>query len=383
LALAAFPVSREEKFLTLAAEPSTSLRRARRWGVLALALALCAALGACSRGAEAQTGPVDLSGGAPAEVLRLGYFGNVTHAVALVGVDKGLLARELGDTRLVTEVFNAGPAAIEALVAGAIDAAYVGPSPAINGYLRSGGTELRIVSGAMSGGAQLVVRAGIDSVEDLRGAELASPQLGNTQDVALRAWLADNGLRTSLSGGGDVSVTPTENSQTFQLFLDGRIDGVWAPEPWASRLVLEGGGHVMVDERDLWPGGRFATTQLIVATDYLSAHPQTVKALLRGNLATVDWVADNADEARTVVNAAIEEISGQPLSEPVLRRAFSTIEATTDPLAATLQTSFEHSVAANISDEASLDGIYDLRLLNQVLTDHGRPAASAAGLGEE
>ena len=342
----------------------------------ALPLLLLAACGAPDAGA----GPVDAG---PATELRLGYFGNVTHAPALVGVAQGLFTAELGDTELSTQVFNAGPAAIEALNAGAIDATFIGPNPAINGFIRSSGESLRIIAGSTSGGAQLVVRDGITSAADLEGAELATPQLGGTQDVALRAWLTAQGLKSSITGGGDVTITPTENASTLQLFTDGKLDGAWLPEPWASRLVLDAGAHVLVDERDLWPDSQFLTTHLIVATEFLEEHPETVEALLRGTVASVDWLTANPGEAQRVVNAEIAKISGKPLSDDVIARAFTSITFSVDPLASTLDALLEAGVTAGTTEEASLDGIYDLRLLNQVLTEAGRPTVSAAGLGQE
>ena len=210
-------------------------------GIAAAVLALigggAAVASAVSSGAPAAA-PEAAPSGSPAAELKLGYFGNVTHAPALVGVSKGFIADELGSTKLTTQVFNAGPAAIEALNAGAIDATYIGPNPAINSYVKSQGQSINIIAGAAAGGAQLVVRPDINSAADLKGRTLASPQLGGTQDVALRAWLSSQGYKTTVDGGGDVAINPTENAQTLKLFQDGKLDGAWRPEPWASRLVL-------------------------------------------------------------------------------------------------------------------------------------------------
>jgi len=350
--------------------------RTNRRVLAALTVLPLLALAACAPGAAA-----DPAG--PATELRLGYFGNVTHAPALVGVAKGLFADELGDTKLSTQVFNAGPAAIEALNAGAIDAAFLGPNPAINGFVKSKGASLRIIAGSTSGGAQLVVRDAIRSAGDLRGANLATPQLGGTQDVALRAWLTAQGLKNSVTGEGDVTITPTENAQTLQLFADGKIDGAWLPEPWASRLVLDAGAHVLVDEKDLWPGGKFLTTHLVVSTTFLKQHPETVQALLRGTVASVDWIDAHPAQAPGVVNAQIAKTAGKPLSDAVIARAFTHITFSVDPLATTLTKLLADGVTAGTTQKASLDGIYDLRLLNTVLAAQGRPAVSAAGLGQE
>ena len=357
------------------------LRPGRR--IVALAVVpLLVALAACAN-TSTQTTAADLSKGTAAKTLRLGYFANVTHAPALVTVANGYLAKDLGSTTVKTQVFNAGPAAIEALNAGAIDAAYLGPNPAINGFVKSHGADLRIVSGAVSGGAQLVVKPSIASAKDLKGKNLATPQLGGTQDVALRSWLASQQLTSSVSGGGDVTITPTDNAQTLQLFKAGKLDGAWLPEPWSSRLVLDAGAKVLVDEKSLWPGGRFLTTNLVVSTSFLQQHPQTVEALLRANLEAVDWIAANPADAQGVVNAQIDKLSGKPLSAAVISRAFGNIQASVDPLASSLKTLQDHGVTAGTTKKATLYGIYDLRLLNKVLAALGRPPVSSAGLGEE
>ncbi len=248
-------------------------------GIAALLLSGCTA-----------TASADPTTTGPADEITLGYFANVTHAPALVGLDKGFFADALGDTELSTQVFNAGPATVEAISAGAIDAAFIGPSPSINTYIKSGGQSAVIVAGATTGGAALVVRDGIDSPSDLEGTTLASPQLGNTQDVALRTWLADEGFETAIEGGGDVTITPTENADTLTLFQSGQLDGAWLPEPWVSRLVIDGGAHVLVDEADLWDDGIFPTTVLLVNKTFLAEHPETVEALLEGHVEAVTWL---------------------------------------------------------------------------------------------
>ncbi|MGH3719691.1 MAG: ABC transporter substrate-binding protein [Pseudonocardiaceae bacterium] len=320
----------------------------------------------------------------PAPSLRLGYFANVTHAAAIIGVNRGFIAKELGVTTLKTQIFDAGPAEVEALFGGSLDAAYVGPNPAINAFQRSDGKAIRIIAGATSGGAQLVVRPGINAVGDLRGKTLASPELGNTQDVALRAWLTGHGLRNSIQGGGDVTITPTTNAQTLALFTAGKLDGAWVPEPWASRLVLEAGGTVLVDERDLWPGGRFVTTQLIVRTEFLERYPQTVEALLRGHVEAVQWATQHSAEAETAVNNGINALNGKPLAPKVLDRAWHDLTVTDDPVAASLQRSAENAVTAGVATRrADLHGIYDLSVLNRILTHQNQPSVSTDGLGKE
>ncbi|WP_141380451.1 ABC transporter substrate-binding protein [Microbacterium lacticum] len=331
------------------------------------------------------TGCAPASGSEAEEVteVRLGYFANVTHAPALVGLSEGLFQDALGDAVLQTEVFNAGPAAIEALSAGAIDATYIGPNPAINTFIQSGGASARIIAGATSGGAALVVRDGIDTPDDLAGTTIATPQLGNTQDVALRRWLADQGYATSVAGEGEVSVTPTENAQTQTLFQDGEIDGAWLPEPWVSRLVVEAGAHVLVDEADLWPDGDFPTTVLLVRAEFADQHPEVVAELLKGHIAAVDWLDENADEAPSVINAALDDATGKPLDDEVLARALENVTFTVDPAAATFETLVDHGLAAGTQKKGAIDGLFDLSALNVLLEKAGAETVSAAGLGAD
>ncbi|KRA24801.1 sulfonate ABC transporter substrate-binding protein [Microbacterium sp. Root61] len=341
-------------------------------------------LGGCAASAGAAPAePAAVTGGTPAAELRLGYFANVTHAPALIGVQEGLIQDELGDTKLSTQVFNAGPAAIEALSAGAIDATFIGPNPSINSYIQSAGRSVRIVAGAATGGAALVVRDGIDSPADLAGTTLATPQLGNTQDVALRSWLKDEGYTTDVSGGGDVFVTPTENAQTLTLFQQGQLAGAWLPEPWVSRLVLDEGAHVLVDEADLWDDGAFPTTVLLVNADFLAEHPETVKALVQGNLDAIKWLADNPDDAAAAINAQLTVDAGKGLSDAVLARALEHVAFSVDPHAETFQTLVDHGLEAGTQKDGSIEGLFDLRLLNSVLAASGADPVSAGGLGED
>jgi NitT/TauT family transport system substrate-binding protein len=357
---------------------SRPVRRARAGALGIVAVVVLAGAVAC--GSSDDGGGGDEAAGT-ANTLRLGYFPNVTHASAVVGVAKNFFAGELGSTKLETQTFNAGPAEIEAMIGGDLDAGFIGPNPAINAFAKTKGKGIRIISGATSGGAALVVQPGINSVQDLKGKRIASPQLGNTQDVALRAWLKENGLTPSSQGEqGDVAVEPTENATTLQLFGDKKLDGAWVPEPWASRLVLDGGGKVLVDEKTLWPGGRFVTTHLIVRTGFLEKYPETVKALLEGQAAANEWITENSDEAKTTVNSEIERITTKPLKQAVLDRAWSNIEITSDPVAASLKKSADDAIAAGLLDEVDLKGIYDLRLLREVLASRGGASVDDAGL---
>ena len=372
----------------VAGESAVPKRKRAIEAALAIGLVLLIAVGAIvasniSRNTEAQAAEPT-----PAAELKLGYFGNVTHAAALVGVKKGFLAEALGSTKLSTETFNAGPAAIEALNAGAIDAAYIGPNPAINSFAKSQGQSVRVIAGAAAGGAQLVVKPGIISASDLKGKTLASPQLGGTQDVALRAWLSSQGYKTSVDGSGDVAINPTDNAQTLKLFQDGKLDGAWLPEPWASRLVLQAGAKVLVDEKDLWDGagtgkpGEFPTTILIVNQKFAADHPDTVKALLKGNAESVAWLnSAPADEKAGVINAALQESAGAALPADVLNRALANITFTLDPLAGSYPKLLQDGVEAGTTKKADLNGLFDLRALNQVTGFQDK--ISAAGLGQD
>ena len=318
-----------------------------------------------------------------AATLKLGYFPNVTHAPAIAGLQEGIFAKDLGATKLTTQTFNAGPSAIEALNAGAIDAAYVGPNPAINSYVKSHGASIRIIAGATSGGAQLVVRPSITSAAQLRGKVLATPQLGGTQDVALRSWLAGQGFKTTPDGGGDVTINPTDNAQTLKLFQDGKLDGAWLPEPWASRLVLQAGAKVLVNEADLWAKGQFSTTVLIVNKSYLDAHPQTVKDLLKGNVDSINWLNTHKDQAATVINAGLTKDAGKPLPQNVIDRSLGELSFTADPLVSTFPELLKHGVTAGVTKQADISGLFDLGPLNATLKAAGQAPVSAAGLGTE
>lgn len=309
--------------------------------------------------------------------LRLGYFPNLTHAPALVGVNKGYFAATLGsDVTIETHTFNAGGDAVTALLSNSIDASFVGPSPTTNAFVQSHGKAVRVVAGATSGGALLVVRPSIDLVAALRGKKIADPQLGATQDIALRWFLKSSGFSADTTGGGDVSILPLDNAQTLTAFKQRQIDGAWVPEPWASRLVVEGNGKILVDERDLWPQGEFVTTNLVVRTDFLQAHPKRIKALIEGLYQAVAYLNANPAGGQTLTNVAVAEITGNKLASGVVAAAWPHLAFTLDPLAATLKTSADHAHVVGLLPSVDLKGLYDLNLLNQVLATHNEPAVT-------
>lgn len=320
-----------------------------------------------------------------ADQVRIGYFANVTHPTALVGLrNGGIIPRELGGTRVVPSVFNAGPSEIEALNAGSIDIGWIGPSPAINGYARAHGENLRIISGSASGGVRLVVNPDrITTLDDVRGKRIATPQLGNTQDVAFLHWIAERGWRVDPpSGKGDVSVVRTNNKVTPDAFRSGSVDGAWVPEPTASQLVAEG-GKALLDERDLWPDRTFVITNMIVSQRFLRAHPDVVEAVLRGSVKTNAWLAAHPERAKQQANAALRRLTGAALPDRVMDAAWRSVDVLDDPLAGTLDEQARHAVSAGLLEEPDLSAIYDLTPLNKVLREEGESPVSAAGLGTQ
>ncbi|MBA2327516.1 MAG: ABC transporter substrate-binding protein [Actinobacteria bacterium] len=333
---------------------------------------ITAAVGALAVPVAAAGAPAQ--GGDDGVTLRLGYFANVTHAPALVGIEAGIYEENLGDNvTLDTSTFTAGPQAVEAIFSDALDITYIGPNPAINAFAQSDGEAVRIISGAASGGAFFVVQPDIEKPKDLEGKTIATPQLGNTQDVALRNYLEDKSFETDPTGGGDVSIVPQDNAQTLELFTSGDIDGAWVPEPWATRLVDEGGGEILVDEADLWPDGRYVTTHIIVRTEFLEENPGVVKQFLEGHVAANRLIADDPAQAQELVGQAIDSITGKPIAPELVAASFESIEFTNDPIASSLRQSAKDAEAADLLDPVDLDGIYSLKLLNQVLKAAGEP----------
>ncbi|MFD0685121.1 ABC transporter substrate-binding protein [Actinomadura fibrosa] len=347
------------------------MHRRLRGRIAAAALAVLASAGTLSACGDDDGGD---KSGAPTQ-LKLGYFPNITHATALVGVQKGIFAKHLG-TAPKTATFNAGPAAVEALFSGAIDATFVGPNPSINAWSKSHGKAVHIISGAASGGVALVVKPGINGVQDLKGKKIATPQLGNTQDVAVRYWLKKNGLTANKDGSGDVKIVPQDNAQTLQTFAQGEIDGAWVPEPYASRLILENKGKKLLDEKTLWPNGKFVITNLLVSQEFEKKHPDVVKKLLEGVVEATDYINKNQAEAKTVVNDALTKLSGKPLKQDVLDSAFKEIEFTTDPVASSLTQGAAHAEEIGLLQKTDLNGIYNLAALNDVLKASGKAQVS-------
>lgn len=329
-------------------------------------------LAACALLTTACTAATATEGTAEAVTVNIGYFPNLTHAPAIVGLADGLFADALGDTVTIeTATFNSGTEEIEALFAGAIDIGFIGPSPTVTGWEKSDGAALHVIAGTASGGASLVVRDGIDSAADLAGTVIATPSLGNTQDVAARYWLSEQGFTTDTSGGGDVSIQPQDNATALTALGTGEIDGAWVPEPWATRMVSETGAHVLIDETELWPEGAFVTTNVIVRTEFLEQHPDTVEAFLNGLIDTIDTIDTDPAAAQKTVAEQIGAITGSTPDEAELAIAWENVAFTWDPLPDTLVAQAAHATDVGLLGEVDLTGLYALDHLNSVLSARG------------
>jgi NitT/TauT family transport system substrate-binding protein len=295
-----------------------------------------------------------------------------------VGLEKGFFAKNLGKhVTLKTTVFSSGTEETTALLAGQLDAAYVGPNPAINAWQKSNGTAIKIISGAASGGASLVVKPGITSAAALKGKSLATPSLGNTQDVAVRYWLKQHGLTTTATGGGDVAIKPIKpNSAAVLQFKSGQLDGGWEPEPYATEMVMDGGKR-LVNEASLWPGGKFVTTNLVVTQSFLKDHASVVNGLLKGQIEANDYINANGQAAAQAANTELTELLGKGLDANILTKSLTYLTFTNDPIASSLKTDAQHAVAVGLLKPVNLNGIYDLGPLNKLLKAAGEPQVSS------
>jgi NitT/TauT family transport system substrate-binding protein len=358
--------------------PARSHRAARRlaFAPLALFVALALSLTACGSSSKSKATTAAASSGGNT-TLRLGYFANVTHAPALIGVQSGSFATKLGpNVKLETKTFNAGSDVVTAMLAGAIDASFIGPNPAINAYQKMDG-DVRIVSGVASGGAYFVVKPNINSAADLKGKKIATPQRGNTQDVALRTWLKSNGLKVTETGG-DVTIVPQENSVTLTSFTEGSIDGAWVPEPWATRLVTEGNGKVLVDEKTLWPQGKYTTTVLLVTKKFVDAHPDVVQHLIEGVADAEKLITSDTAQAKKLTNEGIDKVTGKALKPSLIDASFQHISFTLDPVASSLRKSADNAKALGFLTSSDLGNLFDLTILNKVLSARGQPEVASS-----
>jgi NitT/TauT family transport system substrate-binding protein len=334
---------------------------------------------------SSSNGGISVGGSNEKKILRIGYFPNINHAQAVIGLGNGDFQKALGNNITVQPfLFNAGPSAIEALTAKRIDVTYVGPNPAINGYVVSDGKDLRIIAGATSGGAVFVVRndSGIQSPKDFAGKKFASPQLGNTQDIALRKYLLDNGYKTT-DNGGNVTVTPVANPDILTLFLKKQLDGAWVPEPWGARLVKEANGRIFLDERTLWSDGKFVTANIAASTDYLKNNPDVIEKLLAAHVNETIWMNNHKDDAIKAFNTELKKLTGKTIAEDELRQAWSRMDFTYDPLKISLfqsaNSAYDLGFLAKGKPHPDLSGIFDLTILDQVLKQKGLQPVEGGG----
>ncbi len=348
----------------------------RRALVAAGAAVVAAAAAGCTASSAANS-----PSGSPASpvVLRLGFLTNITHAPALIGLEKGFFANALGENVTIKAVpFSTGTEEATALLAGQLDAAYVGPNPTLKAWQTSNGSLIKVISGAASGGAELVVKSGITTPAQLKGQKLATPSLGNTQDVALRYWLKQHHLTSTPTGGGDVPITPiTPNSAAVLSFKSGQIAGGWEPAPYDIEMVAEG-GHVLVNEAALWPKGQFVTTNLVVTQKFLAAHPTAVQGLLKGQIQANDYIHADPSGAQAAANAELTRLLGKGLDPSVLAASFKQITFTDDPIASSLTADAQHAVSLGLlSTVRNLPALYDLRPLNALLKAAGKAQVSS------
>jgi NitT/TauT family transport system substrate-binding protein len=345
-----------------------------RRAVLGVTLGAAAAAALLLAGCGSPSGSPGSSGGgsdsAPV-TLRLGFLANITHAPALIGVEKGYFTSALGKAgKLSTTVYNSGTQETTAILAGQLDAAYVGPNPAINAWQKSDGSAIKIISGAATGGASVVVRPGISSAAQLKGKSVATPSLGNTQDVAVRYWLKRSGIATTTTGGGDVTVKPvTPNSNAVLEFRSGQIAAGSEPSPYDVEMVKDG-GKVLFSE----PG---VTTLLVVTQSFLKAHPAIVSDLLKGQMQANDYIAKNPSAAQAAANSELTALTGKGIKPSVLPAAFREITFTDDPGASSLSTDAKEAQSVGLLKPVNLGGIYDLGPLNQLLKAAGEPRVNS------
>jgi NitT/TauT family transport system substrate-binding protein len=311
--------------------------------------------------------------------LRLGFLENITHASALVGIQKGFFAKDLGsNVKLKLVPFSTGTEEATALLAGQLDAAYVGPNPAIKAWQTSNGKLIKVISGSASGGAALVVKSGITSAAQLKGKKLATPSLGNTQDVALRYWLKQHHMTATQTGGGDVPITPiTPNSDAVLAFQSGQIAGGWEPAPYDIEMQ-QLGGHVLVNEATLWPNGRFVTTNLVATQAFLSAHPSAIRGLLKGQIQANDFINAHKSAAEAAANTELTSLTSKNLKPGILQASFAQITFTNDPIASSLETDAQHAVSVGLlTPVTNLPSLYDLGPLNKLLAAAGEQQVSS------
>jgi NitT/TauT family transport system substrate-binding protein len=294
--------------------------------------------------------------------IRVAFFPSIVHAVPIIGMETQIFANNLNDDLdIEVKIFDSGPQVIESIFSNSVDIAYVGPGPVINGFLKSDGNDLKILAGAANGGASFVIQknSGLELIENYSGKRVAAPQISNTQDVSLRHYLAENGLK-SAEKGGDVFVLNIANPDIYTLFAKGDIDGAWVPEPWATMLVEELDGIRLFDENEFWPENKFSSVLLIGRSDYIEKNPEIIKKWINANEKTVQWINNHPDESKKLYNEFLKSYMGRTLPENIVEKSFANIIITSEPLENSVYTFAERADALGYlgRDGYTLDGIF-------------------------
>ncbi len=310
---------------------------------------------------------------ASATKIRAAHFQNVTHAPVLIARATHHFEKLFGESvKIDWKTFNAGPEAVEALFAGEIDILYVGPNPAINGFIRSRGEALRVIAGVASGGSGFVVRngSGIEKFEDIRGKRVSSPQKGNGQDTALLYLMSQKNI-TPKNQGGDVELFNISGGDQITALSRNQVDAIWTVEPWVSRLVSEANGKILFEEKELWPDGKYATTLLVVRKKFADEHPDLVQKWVKAHMDIMNWVDKNLSEAKSLFNQELKRESGKELPPDYLDRSFGRITFTYEPMKEQVLESAKHAFVVGYlgKSEFNLDELYDLSFLNQAKND--------------
>ena len=300
--------------------------------------------------------------------IRVAFFPSIGHIIPIVGLEEKIFEKGIGEEKQIeTKLFDSGPQVIESIFSGSIDVAYVGPGPIINGFLKSDGKDIKILSGAASGGASFIIQpnSGLESLENFDGKRIASPQISNSQDVSLRHYLESHGLK-SVENGGTVFVLNISNPDIYTLFAKGDIDGAWVPEPWATILVQELDGIRLFNEEKLWPNEEFASVLLIVRTEYLENNPETIQKWVESHEKIVTWVNSNPDKSKSLFSSFLIDYMGKSLPTKIIDESFSNITITSDPIKNSVIIFAERADSLGYlgRDGYNLDGIFYNAVLN-------------------
>ena len=300
--------------------------------------------------------------------IRVAFFPSIGHIIPIVGLEEKIFEKGIGEEKQIeTKLFDSGPQVIESIFSGSIDVAYVGPGPIINGFLKSDGKDIKILSGAASGGASFIIQpnSGLESLENFDGKRIASPQISNSQDVSLRHYLESHGLK-SVEKGGTVFVLNISNPDIYTLFAKGDIDGAWVPEPWATILVQELDGIRLFNEEKLWPNEEFASVLLIVRTEYLENNPETIQKWVESHEKIVTWINSNPDKSKSLFSSFLIDYMGKSLPTKIIDESFSNITITSDPIKNSVIIFAERADSLGYlgRDGYNLDGIFYNAVLN-------------------